>query len=190
MHHRYPSVRRLSLALLLGLGMASLSAVATTPETTETTNIQVITNGKTENVVLHNLKIGESRQLYSEGGTLVSAVRTADAIELDIDGEKTRIGMHDGPLTPDQIAALVVEAEHTDGASPRVIRVQRRGGGDAQVDAKRVVLVSTADGSLQTIDGDAAGDIELLLKDAGVSTDGGKRIIVKRHVTRDASADK
>src|SRR5687768_8625379 len=91
--NKNPLVSRLTLALALSLSAASLVAFA--GEGVETTEIEVIANGQSEKVRIESLKVGETRQLYSEAGTLVTATRLADSLQLDIAGEKTKIPMHD-----------------------------------------------------------------------------------------------
>ena len=170
-------VRRLALALALGLCTASLVAVAAEPG--DTTEVEIRNNGVTERVVLLDLGIGESRQLYSDAGTLVTATRTADALELDIAGDRTRVAMPSDTLSDDAITALVNDARADgDSGKTRIVRVHRTGAGDAETvditgDA-RVLVLKRGDG-VQTID---AEGVDLLLDDAGDSD--GKRVIVKR----------
>lgn len=185
--HTILPIRRLSLALALGLGLASLAAFA--GETSDVTEVEITVAGKTEKVVLEDMKPGESRQLYSEAGTLVTAVRTADGIELDIAGEKTRIAMLDDELSPEALVALI-DAEGDDGKVHRVVKVHHDGDTHAShsIDGKRtVVLVSGDDADVHTLD-EGTEDISVLLDEAGAGAGDGKRVIVKRRIVRDDAA--
>lgn len=175
-------LRRLTLALALSLTVASLATVAAEPQ--ETTRVEIGQNGSSEIVVLDDLAVGESRQLYSEAGTLVTATRTADAIELDIGGDKTRVVMPTPDMSEDAIAAIVRDAHGGDGTA-RLVRVHRTDAGDATTvdvsgDGESRVVVIKRDGELQTMDLDG---IDVLL-DEGAPADG-KRIIVKRTIKSD-----
>lgn len=176
-------LRRLAVALVLGLGMAGVVAAA--GDTTDVTEIDITANGRSEHVVLENLAVGESRQLYSAAGTLVTATRTADAIELDIGGEKTVVRMPEA-IDDDAIAAFVRDAGAGDGGK-RVIRLQRSAAGDAATvdvsgEGSRVLVLSHKDGDLEVLDGD---DVDALLDSAGTD---GKRVIVKRKRVLEADA--
>jgi hypothetical protein len=176
-------LRRLAFALALGLCTASLVAVAAEPVAGDTTEVEISNHGVTERVVLVDLAVGESRQLYSEAGTLVTATRTADALELDIAGDRTHVAMPSHTLSDDAIAALVedVRASGDEKSKTRIVRVHRTGAGDAStvdvVGDARVLVLKRGDGT-QAIDADG---IDLLLNDADGSD--GKRVIVKRTVS-------
>lgn len=164
------------LALALAVAVAAASAVAA--PSTETTRVEIGKHGTTEVVVLDDMKVGESRQLYSEAGTLVTAVRTQDAIELDIGGDKTRVTLPDADLSPEALADLIAQSGSGNG-TPTIVRVQRAAGDvNASLAGKqRVVMIAGKDGAVETIDVDGAsvhvdGDV--------LSVDGGKRVIVQR----------
>lgn len=188
MQTRFSLLRRLTLSTAIGLCMASAAALAI--EASDSTEVQVSVDGKTETVVLDNLKIGESRQLYSEAGTLVTAVRTADGIELDIGGEKTRINLPEPGVSGDALADFLLDGRDAGDGKTRIVRVHKsKDGAPATVNvqaggAKRVVLVSH-DGEIETLDADT---IDALIDEAGSTN--GKRVVVKRRITTDgASAD-
>lgn len=173
-------LRRLTLALALSLAVASLATVAAEPQ--ETTRVEIGQNGSSEVVVLDDLAIGESRQLYSEAGTLVTATRTADAIELDIGGDKTRVSMPTPDLSDAAFAAIMRDAHASDDGKTRIVRVHRADAGDATTvdvsgDGESRVVVIKRDGEMQTIDLDG---IDVLLDEAAPAD--GKRIIVKRTI--------
>lgn len=176
-------LHRLAFALALCLGAASLASVAAEPR--DTTRVEIGQHGSSEVVVLEDLAIGESRQLYSEAGTRVTATRTAEAIELDIGGDKTRVVMPAPGLSDDAIAALVRDAHAADDGKTRIVRVHRADAGDATtVDVSgaaagdaRVVVIKR-DGDVQSVDLEG---IDVLLDGAPAAD--GKRIIVKRTIT-------
>ncbi|MCI1711503.1 MAG: hypothetical protein LKM32_14450 [Chiayiivirga sp.] len=187
--NRHVVTQRLALALALSLPAASLVALA--GETTETTDIEIVANGTSEKVSLDNLKVGETRQLYSEAGTLVTAIRTADAIELDIAGEKTRIAMFEpGQGEPDEarIEALIdAHAGDADGEK-RIVRIEREviaSEGDAKHDGQRKVVIIKGDGSTH----DLHGDHPHLLVKHGDGHGDGKTVIVKRRIHKEDEAE-
>lgn len=187
--NRHVVTQRLALALALSLSAASLVALA--GETTETTDIEIVANGTSEKVSLDNLKVGETRQLYSEAGTLVTAIRTADAIELDIAGEKTRIAMFEpGQGEPDEarIEALIdAHAGDADGEK-RIVRIEREviaSEGDAKHDGQRKVVIIKGDGSTH----DLHGDHPHLLVKHGDGHGDGKTVIVKRRIHKEDEAE-
>ena len=183
--HAILPIRRLSLALALGFGLASLAAFA--GATHDVTDVEISAAGKTEKVVLEDLKVGESRQLYSEAGTLVTATRTADAIELDIAGEKTSIAVLDGEFSSDALGALI-EAAGDDGKVQRVVRVQHDGDTHTthSVDGKRTIVLVSGDAADVHALHEGTEDIGVLLDDAAPGD--GKRVIVKRRIVRDDAA--
>ena len=187
-HH--PLMQRLAFALALSLSGASLVAFAAEP--LETTEIEVVNNGKSEKLSIDDLKVGETRQLYSEAGTLVTAVRTADAIELDIAGEKTRIALIDhghGDLGDAEITAMI-EAHagaHADGEK-RIVRIEREvvdGVGDQSEPGKRKIVVIGANGETHDLHGEHP---HVLIKHGDGDVDG-KHVIVKRRVHKPAEGD-
>jgi hypothetical protein len=188
-----PLLHRLAFALALSLSAASLVAFAA--ESSETTDIEVVANGKSEKVSLVDLKVGETRQLYSEAGTLVTATRTAESLELDIAGDKTSIKMLqpgdiDG-LEEAELAALIEAHGGADGDVKRVVRIHREHADGAHAKHadgtahKRIVVLDGKDGELRTLHGDHA-DVRVKHLDA----DGdGKHVIVKRRVVKADAAD-
>lgn len=184
-----PLLHRLTLAVALTLSAASLVAAA--GETSEITDIEVVNGGKSEKISLTDLKVGETRQLYSEAGTLVTATRTAESLELDIAGDKTSIRMIEpGALDDPELAALI-EAHggaEGDGKVKRVIRVRHGEGADgahaehaAHGEAHRKVIVLSGKEGAHPLDGD---DVEVFLKHHGEAGADGKRVIVKRRVSK------
>lgn len=177
-----PLLQHLSLALALSLASASMIALAAEPKdppaVRETTEIEVIANGVSEKISLEDLQVGETRQLYSEAGTLVTAHRTAESLELDIAGEKSSIRMIDpGALDAPELAALI-EAHGAGDGRRRVVHVHRDGkhaAGAAGEGHRKIVMISGGDGSVHDIDAD---DVHVLLDEAGVGE--GKRVIVTR----------
>jgi hypothetical protein len=169
-------VSRLALACALLLSLPALAG--------ETTEIEVIAGGVTEKLSIEDLKVGETRQLYSEAGTLVTATRTAQALQLDIGGDKTTVPMvESGDLLDEEIEALI-ERHHGEAADgKRVVRIHRADGEHAKADGRhrKVIVVDAAEGSAHALDGDGP---HVLVKDAA----GGKQVIVKRKVTK-ADAD-
>ncbi len=182
-------IQRLALALALSLSAASLVALA--GETTETTDIEIVANGKSEKVSLDNLKVGETRQLYSEAGTLVTAIRTADAIELDIAGEKTRIAMFEpGHGEPDEarIEALIDAHVGDADGEKRIVRIEREviaSEGDAKHDGERKIVIIKGDDSTHHLHGEPP---HVLIKHGDGDTDG-KTVIVKRRIHTADSAE-
>ena len=181
-------LRRLSFALVLGLACASLTSIAA--ESSDVTEIEVASGGNVERVTLDDLKVGESRQLYSEAGTLVTATRTADAIELDIAGEKTRIVMPGDGLSSKALH-VISDGDH-DGH--RIVEIHRKDGSHEShgVDGeRRVVVIAGDDADVHTLDG--TEDISVMLEALGGDDSGdGKRVVVKRRIVResgDAAAD-
>jgi hypothetical protein len=188
-----PLLHRLAFALALSLSAASLVAFAA--ESSETTDIEVVANGKSEKVSLVDLKIGETRQLYSEAGTLVTATRTAESLELDIAGDKTSIKMLqpgdiDG-LGEAELAALIEAHGGADGDVKRIVRIHREhadGEHAAHADGaphKRIVVLNGKDGELRTLHGDHA---DVMVKHLDAAGDG-KQVIVKRRVVKDDAVD-
>ena len=161
---------RLSLAFALSLSAASLVAVAA--DATDTTEIEVTANGKTEKIAIADLKLGETRQLYSEAGTLVTVTRLADSLELDIGGDKTSVPMVEaGTLDDAELEALIAdEGGITVDGKTRVIRIHH---GDAAHDGKqrRVVMIG------------GKAEPHVVVKHGG-GADDGKQVIVKRKVTK------
>jgi hypothetical protein len=182
MHTLLLPVRRMSLALALGLSIASLAAVA--GPASDVTEVEITVAGKTEHVVLDNLKVGESRQLYSAAGTLVTAVRTAEAIELDIAGEKTSIAIHDGQMSAEELETLMAEGDG--GTARRIVHVHRDTDMDStqNVDGKRSIVIVTGDAAEMHALHDGSEDIDVVV-DAPEAGDG-KRVVVKRRIVSDA----
>ena len=184
---RNPTIQRLAVAVALCLSAASLVAYAG-EAASDTTDIEVIANGVSEKVTIENLAKGETRQLYSEAGTLVTATRTAETLELDIGGEKTSIRMLDGDALDDpEILALI--AAHDGDAAPggkRIVRIHAGAPGEhpAHADGKhrRVIMLSDKDGVRELGEGDEA----LLLEKHG---DGGPHVIVKRRIVKSDAGD-
>lgn len=187
----HPLLQRLSLAIALSLASVSMIALAAEPRNssiaTETTEVEIIANGVSEKISLEDMQVGETRQLYSEAGTLVTAHRTAESLELDIAGEKTSIRMIDpGAMDGPELAALI-EAHGAGDGRRRVVHVHRDGkhaAGDAGDGHRKIVMISSGDGSVHDIDAD---DVHVLLDEADAGD--GKRVIVKRKRVegRDAS---
>jgi len=178
-------LHRLTFAIALSLSAASLVAFAAEPG--ETTDIEVVSNGKSEKLSITDLKIGETRQLYSEAGTLVTATRTAESLELDIAGDKTSIRMLDHHDLDDPELAALIEAHHGgEGDAQHVIRVHREhadaahaaGHGDGM--RRKVIVLTGKDGQEFSHDDAHA---EMLLQHGAAGTDG-KRVIVKRRVVK------
>lgn len=140
-------------------------------------------NGVAEKISIENLQVREPRQLYSETGTLVIAMRTADELVLDIGGDKTTVPMLEPVGASEQeITALIATYKSGDGGKKLVIRVQRSAGERAShAGAERRVIV---------LDGDAAGFVERQGDAAGIAVDkagDARHGIVKRTVKPDPS---
>ena len=163
------------------LGLASLTAFA--GGTHDVTEVEISAAGNTEKVVLEDLKVGESRQLYSEAGTLVTATRTADAIELDIAGEKTSIMVLDDALSPEALSVLI-DDDGDDGKVQRIVRVHHDGDTHTShsVDGKRtIVLVSGDAADVHTLH-EGTEDVSVLLD--GEASGDGKHVVVRRRIVR------
>ena len=174
-------LHRLSFSIALSLSAASLVAFAAEPS--ETTDIEVVANGKSEKLSLTDLKIGETRQLYSEAGTLVTATRTAGSLELDIAGDKTSIRMLDHAAMDDAELAALIEAHAGDGDVKHVVRIHREhadGAHAAHADGrhKKIIVVSGEEGRVA---GHDAAHAALLLERDAAGADG-KHVIVKRRL--------
>ena len=179
-----PIVSRLALAFALSLSAASLVAMA--GEATDTTEVEVVANGKSEKISIDGLKVGETRQQYSEAGTLVTATRTAEALVLDIGGDKTTVPMIEaGDLSEEELLALVA-AHGGDGADgkKRVVRIHHATDGThdkAGAPHRKVIMIDGKDGEVRHLEGDGPHVI--------VDKNGeGKQVIVKRRVVK-ADAD-
>ena len=177
-------VSRLALACAIGLSAASIAAFAN--EATDTTEIEVVVNGQAEKVSIDNLKVGETRQLYSEAGTLVTVTRTVDSLQLDIGGDKTSIPMMEvGDLSGEEIEALVVS--HGDGADGKkhVVRIHHADGEHAKLEGAhhKVVVIDGEDGELSTLEADGP---HVIVANGGE----GKQVIVKRKVVKTDSGEK
>jgi hypothetical protein len=187
---RTPLLHRLALAIALVIPATSLVAIA--GEALETTEIEVVANGVSEKVSIDDLKVGETRQLYSEAGTLVTATRTAESIELDIAGDKTSIRMLDPHAIDDPEIAALIEAHGAPADGPkRIVRVHRDhkagdGAHAAHAEGHRKVIVLKADGELDALDGD---DVDVLVKRLDDGEFEGKKVIVKRRLSTQAEAD-
>jgi hypothetical protein len=180
---KHPVLARLTLSVALSLSAASLVAFAS-----ETTDIEVSIAGVTERVSIADLAIGETRQLYSEAGTLVTATRTAESLELDIGGDKTSIRMIEpGNLDEGEIATLLhahgAEAKEGERRIVRIHRDKQAGDGAASVEGQRkIVVVKAGDGELTELDADA-----ILLEHLGEP--GAKQVVVKRRIERPTATD-
>lgn len=189
-----PLIHRLSFSIALTLSAASLVAFAVEPQ--DSTEVEVTVNGNTEKLTLVDLKVGETRQIYSEAGNLVTATRTAESLELDIGGDKTSIKMIDASelgaseLGDAELTALI-EAHTGDAAAgeKRVVRIHREhavdGKAGGHTDGHRKVIV---------ISGDAGAghephtdDAHVVMKHDGAA--GGKQVIVRRKVTKPADTE-
>jgi len=163
---------RLALALCFALSGSTLALAAGS----DTTQIEVINNGVSEKIELDALKIGETRQVHSEAGTLVTVTRLAESIELDIAGEKNSVPMIEpGELSHGELATI-----EGDGDKRRVIRLHHgKDGAHAKVDGQRRVIVIETDGEgTHGLEGDGP---HVVIDKSGE----GKQVIVKRHVTKD-----
>jgi hypothetical protein len=185
---KHPILPRLALSVALTLSAASLVAVA--GEASETTDIEVSANGVSEKVSIADLKIGETRQLYSEAGTLVTATRTAETLELDIAGDKTSIKMVEpGDIDDVEIAALL-EAHGADAKDghKRIVRIHRDtkhgDAGEHGDGLRKIVLVKAGEGEAHELDGDTEA---LLVKHLGEP--GTKQVIVKRRLSKPVAGD-
>jgi hypothetical protein len=194
-HH--PVLRRLALALALALPAVSLVALAETAN--ETTDVEILANGVSEKLSIADLKVGETRQLYSEAGTLVTATRTAESLELDIGGDKTSIRMIEPHGLDAAGLAHVIEAhgDETDDGLRRVIRIKRDAShGDGTEHAEhadghsKLIVIRSKDGEHQELD---AAEIDALVNVVLIKNGGDpgsdtphKQVIVKRKVTRPA----
>lgn len=169
-------VSRLALACALTLSAAAFAA--------DTTEIEVVANGVSEKVSIEDLQIGETRQLYSEAGTLVTATRTADALQLDIGGDTTTVPMIEArDLGDEEIQALIAQ-HHGEGAEgKRVIRIHRADGEHAKGDGmhRKVIVLEGKDGEPLELEGEGP---HVVVKHGAE----GKQVIVKRKVTK-AEAD-
>jgi hypothetical protein len=187
---RTPVLHRLALALALVIPATSLVAIA--GEATETTEIEVVANGVSEKLSIDDLKVGETRQLYSEAGTLVTATRTAESLELDIAGDKTSIRMLDPHAIDDPEIAALLEAHGApaDGHK-RVVRIHRdgkagEGAHAAHVEGHRKVIVVKADGEFDALDG---ADVDVIVKGLAEGDADGKKVIVKRRLSTSVETD-
>ena len=170
-----PLVSRLALALAVSLSAASLVAFA--GEAVGTTEIEVINNGVSEKISLADLKMGETRQLYSEAGTLVTATRLKDSLQLDIGGVKTTVPMMEaGDLSEDELLALI-ESDGAKADGKHVVRIHRADGAKGDGAHRKVVVLDSKDGELRTLHGD---EPHVIVKHGGE----GKQVIVKRHVSK------
>jgi hypothetical protein len=174
-------VSRLALAAAVSLSAASLVAMA--GEAVDTTEIEVVANGKTEKFSIDNLKQGETRQLYSEAGTLVTATRLADSLQLDIGGEKTTVPMVEaGELSDEELLALV-EAGGGTADGKHVIRIHHGEGDKAGGMHRKVIVLDGKEGGAHALDGH---EPHVIVKDGG----DGKQVIVKRRIVKaDATTD-
>lgn len=173
MNFRIPAAR-LALALCIALSGSALALA----KDTDTTEIEVINNGVSEKIALASLKIGETRQVHSETGTLVTVTRLAESIELDIGGEKTSVPMIEpGEMSHEELVALGDEGH---GGKRRVIRLHHgQGGADAKADGEpRVIVIDAAGHGGHRLEGDGP---HVVVDKSGE----GKQVIVKRRVTRD-----
>lgn len=161
-------VTRLALALAMTLSAAAFAG--------DTTTIEVTNNGITEKVSIDDLKTGETRQLYSEAGTLVTATRLADSLVLDIAGDKTTIPMIEaGDLSEEELLALI-DKDGGDGKK-HVVRIHRADGAHGD---RKVVVLDGDEGELRELHGHDGPHV--IVKD-GDGKDG-KRVIVKRTVNK------
>ena len=179
-----PIVSRLALAFALSLSAGSLVAMA--GEASDTTEIEVVANGKSEKISIDGLKVGETRQQYSEAGTLVTATRTADSLVLDIGGEKTTVHMVEpSEISAEELDKLLATVDGADGGK-RVVRFHHATDGkhaEGEAGHRRVFIVHADgdDGELRELEGDGA---HVIVDKAGE----GKQVIVKRRVVK-ADAD-
>lgn len=165
---------RLALACAIALPAAAFAA--------ETTEVEVVANGLTEKVKIENLAVGETRQLYSEAGTLVTATRTADALVLDIGGEKTTVRMIDPGTLSDADVQALIDGHHGGEGGKRVVRIHHADGKHAGVDGeRRIVVLEGKDGELRELHGEGP---HVIVKHGGE----GKQVIVKRTVSKDDGA--
>ncbi len=181
MRHNPPLLSRATFAVALALSAASLVAYA--GEASDSTEIQVFANGKQEKITLDDLKIGETRQVYSEAGTLVTVTRLADSIELDIAGEKTSVPMHHA-LGENEWGAMIEGEQTLAEAGKHVVRIHKIGEGGDHAGAHHKVIVLDKDGEgPHEIELDGA---QIVMKHDGP---GEKAVFVKRKVVKDAAAD-
>lgn len=172
-----PLASRLALALAMSLSAASLVAFA--GEAVDTTEIEVIANGKSEKVSIENLKMGETRQLYSEAGTLVTVTRLKDSLQLDIGGEKTSVPMVEaGDLSEEELLALVEAGGGKGDGKRHVIRIHAAGD-KADGAHRKIVMLDGKDGDLRELHGH---EPHVIVKDGAE----GKQVIVKRRVAKTA----
>ena len=170
-----PLVSRLALALAVSLSAASLVAFA--GDAVDTTEIEVIANGKSEKISIDSLKMGETRQLYSEAGTLVTATRLKDSLQLDIGGEKTSVPMIEaGDLSDDELLALVEADGVTVDGKKHVIRIHHAGD-KADGAHRKIVMLDGKDGTAHELDGH---EPHVIVKSGGE----GKQVIVKRRIAK------
>lgn len=169
------------LALALAISAASLVAFAGVA--VDTTEIEVVANGKTEKVSIANLKMGETRQLYSEAGTLVTATRLADSLQLDIGGEKTSVPMMEaGDLSEAEILALIDDEDAGVDGKKRVVRIHHADHAKGEGGHRKIVVIDGKDGEVHALEGD---EPHVIVKHGG----DGKQVIVKRTVVKtDAAA--
>lgn len=162
------------LAFALAISAASLVAFA--GEAVDSTEIEVVANGQSEKVRIENLKVGETRQIYSEAGTLVTATRLADSLQLDIAGDKTSIPMVEaGDLSEEELLALVGKEGAADGKQ-HVVRIHHADhakGAAGEPGLRKVIMIDGKDGDLHALEGDGP---HVIVKHGGE----GKQVIVKR----------
>jgi hypothetical protein len=175
------------LGLALGLALGGLSAVASAAGTSETTEVKISSNGQTEVVRIDNLAIGETRQLYSEAGTLVTAHRTEQTLELDIGGDKTSIKML-VPGAGDDLVWIESDDDATASADGRMLRkhvVRLHGAQDgdahASADGRHKIVMIDDSGAVHELDGLGEDELHIVLKD-GDGEGHEKHVVVERKV--------
>lgn len=177
-----------AVALTIAAGVSAASA------SSDTMDIEIRTAAGTEKLSLVDLAPGETRQVYSEAGTLVTATRTADLLVLDIGGDKTEIRMFDAQgLGADGHHVWVDKDVEGDSDGRHVVRIHAghsdgvavfHGDDAAHAERKIVVMRNHDAGDADAIEAEVID----LLGDGAVSGDG-KQVIVKRHVSIDTQSD-
>ena len=198
-------------AVLAATITACVAGASLAADAGERLSVQIDQDGRSETVVIDDLQPGETRQLAAESGKPVIVTRTDDGLEIDIDGDITRVSLAertlmvrldgDHPLDIEQLREIALDgaAADADGEHKRIVRVLHAGHAGAEGDAAHRFHVrhldadgaEAADGSKHRIvmlrhDGDGEVDIEAMLQEQGIElpSGDGKRVIVKREVIK------
>lgn len=147
----------LALALAAALGFAALSSADAGEGVKRSSKIKLVVDrdGEAERVTLvdlHEMEIGETRQLTSDGGRPVTVTRDDQGFEVDVDGKKIRVDER----LPGQVPG---------GEDGNVVRFEKRIviDGDGENGEPRTMVFHSQDG--------APGDV-VVMKRSGAHGDG------------------